>query len=297
MRIFIFILSSSLTYSTHTHINGHFVFPSHSLQFLITYGHAYAHCPNDHTIPDRAMICIDCARFRLAKVPLSIVAIQLYPGDHVAIQVLIQQPVGKWFLSFNSSALRAERRDGRYFFVVLCSSTSTFIVLCLCASAIYFLLSSHSHWFPSVSVLRTTTKWYAMYMNVRQTWMSARNTSYRWLYEIHNASPCKNVSIARYEAKLRILSNNLSVVSKMKIVGKLLLKRKAIINFIEPKFIHQEKFRINHQFRVGWGYSGWMEKESAKNRDIADLAHHATENNLFYPLILAGTFQNIIRSN
>lgn len=44
------------------------------------------------------MICIAFARFPLAKVPLSIAAIQLYRGDHVVIQVLIQQPVGKWFL-------------------------------------------------------------------------------------------------------------------------------------------------------------------------------------------------------
>lgn len=66
-------------------------------QFQITYGHVYVHCPNDHIIHGKVMICIAFARFRLAKAPLSIAAIQLYRGDHVVIPVLIQQLAGEWF--------------------------------------------------------------------------------------------------------------------------------------------------------------------------------------------------------
>lgn len=42
------------------------------------------------------MIYIACVHFRLAKAPSSIAAIQLYRDGHVVIQVLIQQPAGRY---------------------------------------------------------------------------------------------------------------------------------------------------------------------------------------------------------
>jgi hypothetical protein len=71
-----------------------------SFQWLITSDHVSVRCPKVRIIPGKVMICIVCVRSPSARAPLLIVAIRLYPDDHVVTQVLIPQQAGKYNLLY-----------------------------------------------------------------------------------------------------------------------------------------------------------------------------------------------------